>query len=83
MMDNLKSILDFELLDFSMTKKEMIEHREDFINLIFKEIKDYYLNKLPKEKTFDSMANSSQESINNAKIYNKCLNQIRKIIKKG
>jgi len=48
-----------------------------------KEVKEYYLNKLPKEKTFDSMANSSEENKCNVKIYNNLLTRIKTIIKRG
>ena len=46
-------------------------------------IKEYYLNKLPKEKTFDSMANSLEESKRNVKIYNNLLKRIKTIIERG
>ena len=48
-----------------------------------KEIKEYILNKLPKEKTFDSMVISSEESKCNTKIYNNLLKYIKTIIKRG
>lgn len=88
MMDDLKSILtkDWFILpkDFlEIKQKEIIKYRKDFVNSVLKEIKAYYLNKLPKEKTFDSTANSKKESINNVKIYNKCLKLIKEIIIKG
>lgn len=78
MMDKLKDILDRELKYLTQGTDEFC-----YVDYILNEIKNYFLNKLPKEKKFDSMTNSSKESIKNAEIYNKCLNQIKEIIKKG
>ena len=71
MAKSLFHILDENLLD------------PDICRYVVKEIKEYILNKLPKEKTFDSMANSSEESKRNAEIYNNLLKRIKNIIKKG